>query len=77
MKQWGWDAHGDQCVWCLGERRGVASIFAAVEKAAFEQAVSTMGLVGKSETLEHLFAIRIRRDGDPKILYSLLQSPKL
>ena len=60
-----------------GERFELASNFAAVEKVAFEQAVTTMGLVGKSETLEHRFAIRIRRDGDPEILDSPLQRPKL
>ena len=60
-----------------GERLWVASIFAAVEKATFEQAVTTMGLVGKSETIEHRFAIRIRRDGDPEILDSPLQRPNL
>jgi len=60
-----------------GRSEWVASIFAAVEQAASQQATKTMGLVGKSETLEHRFTIRIRRDGDPETPDSPLQRPKL
>jgi len=60
-----------------GQRFELSSIFASVEEAAFEQAVTTMGLIGKSETLEHLFAIRIRGDSHTEILDSPLQRPKL
>jgi len=60
-----------------GRGEWVASIFAAVEKVALQQAATTMGLVGRSETFEHRFAIRIRRDRDLETLDTLLQRPKL